>query len=94
MGVLLAIRDGRLDALKTAAKRLPAGLFEVLRRALAREPGARYPSARALAQALAAFEGPRDEARRLTREWVAWARDPKSKLPGDVKPPPPEAPPA
>lgn len=94
VGVLLAIRDGRLDALKTAAKRLPPGLFEVLQRALAREPGARYPSARALAQALAAFEGPRDEARRLTREWVAWARDPKSKLPGDVKPPPPEAPPS
>ncbi|RYE83588.1 MAG: serine/threonine protein kinase, partial [Myxococcales bacterium] len=48
VAVLLAIRDGRIDALRAAARWLPLGLFDVLNRALARDPAARYPTARAL----------------------------------------------
>jgi serine/threonine-protein kinase len=75
VAVLLAIREGRIDALRAAARRLSPGLFEALERALARDPAARYPSARAMGQALAPFEGRREEARQLLAEWVAWARD-------------------
>lgn len=77
VAVLLAIRDGRIDALRAAARRFSPGLFEVLERALSREPAARFPSAQAMAQALASFEPPQQEARQLIAEWVGWARDPK-----------------
>jgi hypothetical protein len=60
LAVLLAIRDCRIDALRESRAMLPAGLYEVLERALAREPALRFQSAAALAEALAPFDvGPR-----------------------------------
>ena len=75
VAILLAIRDGRIDALRAASRRLSPGLFEVLERALSRDPAARFPSARAMGMALAPFRVPRDDARSLIRDWVTWARD-------------------
>ena len=45
LAVLLAIRDCRIDPLRAARGTLPAGLFEVIERALARDPGNRFPTA-------------------------------------------------
>jgi serine/threonine-protein kinase len=56
LAVLLAIRDCRIDPLREARHSLPAGLFAVLERALAREPAARFPNAAALSNALAPFD--------------------------------------
>ncbi|HXX66803.1 MAG TPA: serine/threonine-protein kinase [Polyangiaceae bacterium] len=58
LAVLLAIRDCRIDALRTVRATLPKGLFAVLERALARDPAARFFSARELSQALAPFDVP------------------------------------
>ena len=77
LAVLLAIRDGRVDALHAAKDSMPAGLHAVLAKALAREPSGRYGSAAELSAALAPFEVP--DAKTLRAElaqWVAWARDP------------------
>ncbi len=57
LAVLLAIRDCRIDGLREIRGKLPAGLFEVLDRALSRDPAARLPSASALSEALAPFDG-------------------------------------
>ena len=76
LAVLLAIRDGRIDALRAAQASLPAGLFDVLAKALSREPAARYSSALELSDALAPFETPsRAELVTELASWVAWARD-------------------
>lgn len=75
LAVLLAIRDGRLDALHAGANRISPGLFAVLLKALSRDPAGRYPSARALSEALRPHEGPLDQAQRLLCDWVAWARN-------------------
>lgn len=56
LAVLLAIRDCRIDPLRTVRATLPKGLFAVLERALAREPGARFSAARELSRALEPFE--------------------------------------
>ncbi len=56
LAILLAIRDCRIDALEEAKPRLPPGLFEVMQRALSRDPGARYPTATDFANALGPFE--------------------------------------
>jgi serine/threonine-protein kinase len=56
LAVLLAIRDCRIDALRDARHTLPRGIFEVLERALARDPGQRFPSAAALSAALEPFD--------------------------------------
>lgn len=56
LAVLLAIRDCRLDPLRNARGSLPKGLFEVLERALSRDPSARFPTAAALSAALASFD--------------------------------------
>jgi eukaryotic-like serine/threonine-protein kinase len=56
LAVLLAIRDCRIDALREARGTLPRGLFEVLERALAREPAQRFPTASALSEALDPFD--------------------------------------
>jgi serine/threonine-protein kinase len=56
LAVLLAIRDCRIDPLREARDELPPGLFEVLERALARDPGARFQSAAAFSRALAPFD--------------------------------------
>jgi serine/threonine-protein kinase len=76
LAVLLAIRDVQIDALRAAAGRMSLGLFGVLHQALSRDPADRFPSARALGEALAPYEVPsREAARELLREWVVWARD-------------------
>jgi len=56
LAVLLAIRDCRIDALRTVRATLPKGLFAVLERALTRDPAARFFSAQELSQALAPFD--------------------------------------
>jgi serine/threonine-protein kinase len=56
LAVLLAIRDCRIDPLRETRASLPPGLFEVLERALARDPNARFPTAMDLSQALAPFD--------------------------------------
>lgn len=56
LAVLLAIRDCRIDALRTIRATLPKGLFAVLEHALARDPAARFFSARELSDALAPFD--------------------------------------
>ncbi|MCU0657609.1 MAG: serine/threonine protein kinase [Polyangiaceae bacterium] len=75
VAVLLAIRDGRIDALRTAARHLSPGLFAALERALSRDPALRFPDTRALGQALAPFAAAPADALALVREWVAWSRD-------------------
>lgn len=56
LAILLAIRDCKIDALIEAKSRLPKGLFEVLERALARDPKNRFQSAAELGAALAQFD--------------------------------------
>jgi eukaryotic-like serine/threonine-protein kinase len=56
LAVLLAIRDCRIDALRTARATLPKGLFDVLERALMRDPAARFLTARELSRALEPFD--------------------------------------
>lgn len=77
VATLLAIRDGRIDVLRAAARHFSSGLFEVLERALSLDPAARFPSAQSLATALTPFDAPDGRAQSLLAEWVAWARDPK-----------------
>jgi hypothetical protein len=56
LAVLLAIRDCRIEPLRAARSGLPPGMFEVLERALSRNPAARFPTAAALRDALAPFD--------------------------------------
>lgn len=56
LAVLLAIRDCKIDSLRQARAGLPAGLVEVLERALARDPAERFPSAAAFGAALESFD--------------------------------------
>jgi len=56
LAVLLAIRDCRIDALREARAALPKGLFEVLERALSRDPAKRFDTAAAFSEALAPFD--------------------------------------
>ncbi|CAN5787938.1 hypothetical protein BH09MYX1_BH09MYX1_47490 [soil metagenome] len=53
LAILLAIRDCRIDPLTAIKSRLPPQLYGAIVRALAREPSARFPDARAFAEALA-----------------------------------------
>jgi serine/threonine-protein kinase len=55
LAVLLAIRDCNISALTEAKSTMPAGLYEVLEKALAREPNNRYANATELANALEPF---------------------------------------
>ena len=74
LAILLAIRDCKIDALGEIRPRLPPGLYEVLERALARMPTARFPTARAFAEALAPFEAdPRLAAREIAAR-VRWVK--------------------
>ena len=74
LAILLAIRDCKIDALGEIRPRLPPGLYEVLERALARTPTARFPTARAFAEALAPFEAdPRLAAREIAAR-VRWVK--------------------
>lgn len=76
LAVLLAIRDARIDRLRAIKDDLPAGLYEVLERCLARDPSDRFPTAFELSLALAPFELPsRGAARAELTGWVAYAAD-------------------
>ena len=75
LAILLAIRDCKIDALTEIKSRLPPGLFEVMQRALSRNPAQRYPDARSFAAALAPFEA---DKRLAAREISARVRSAKA----------------
>lgn len=74
LAVLLAIRDCRIDPLREARGLLPAGLFEVLERALARDPAQRFQSAAALSAALAPFDSSPQASRAELGAIVRWVQ--------------------
>ncbi|MFO0740751.1 MAG: serine/threonine-protein kinase [Labilithrix sp.] len=74
LAILLAIRDCKIDALSEIKPRLPPGLFEVLERALARQPVSRYADATAFADALAPFEADKRLAQKEIAARVRWVR--------------------
>jgi serine/threonine-protein kinase len=101
LAVLLAIRDCRIDGLREARSTLPKGLFEVLERALSREPGARFPSAAALSEAIGAFDTHPQAARAELGALVRWVQSAPStgqmaavrESPAKAPAAPPQAPP-
>jgi len=74
LAILLAIRDCKIDALHEIKPRLPPGLFEVMQKALARNPKDRYESATAFATALAPFEADPRLASREIAARVRWVQ--------------------
>jgi len=74
LAVLLAIRDCRIDPLREARGLLPPGLYEVLERALARDPGQRFQSAAALSAALAPFDTAPQASRTELAALVRWVQ--------------------
>lgn len=74
LAVLLAIRDCRIDALREARSTLPRGLFEVLERALARDPAQRFPTASALSEALDPFDTNPDASMTEVSALVRWVQ--------------------
>lgn len=74
LAILLAIRDCKIDALSEIKPRLPPGLFEVMERALARQPVQRYPDAAAFGDALAPFEADKRLAQKEVAARVRWVR--------------------
>lgn len=78
LAILLAIRDCKIDALSEIKPRLPPGLFEVLQKALARDPKNRYANATEFATALAPFEAdPRLAVREISVR-VKWVQSASS----------------
>ncbi|HMJ13188.1 MAG TPA: protein kinase [Polyangiaceae bacterium] len=76
LAVLLAIRDVNIDPLRRAKAQLPPGLFEIMERALKREPSARFADAEEFSRQLAPFENLAPDAlRAMLSEWVHWAYD-------------------
>jgi eukaryotic-like serine/threonine-protein kinase len=74
LAVLLAIRDCRIDSLRESRAVMPTGLYEILERALARDPAVRFPSAGALAEALLPFDDGARTARPELGSLVRWVR--------------------
>jgi serine/threonine protein kinase len=74
LAILLAIRDCKVDALQEIRARLPPGLFEVLQRALSRNPASRFPNATEFANALAPFEADPRLAIREIAARVRWVQ--------------------
>ncbi len=74
LAVLLAIRDTRIDPLIQAKDKMPAGLFEVLERALARDPRARFQHAAAFAAELKAFDPAPEESQKELGRLVTWVQ--------------------
>lgn len=74
LAVLLAIRDCRIDPLREARGSLPPGLFEVIERALSRDPAHRFPNAAALLEALAPFDPAPTAARAELGALVRWVQ--------------------
>ncbi|MCS6797856.1 MAG: protein kinase [Myxococcota bacterium] len=74
LAVLLAIRDANIHPWLEYAARLPAGLGEVIARALARDPSRRTPSAEALRRELLPYQTrPETDVRRALAARVAAA---------------------
>jgi serine/threonine-protein kinase len=74
LAILLAIRDCKIDALSEIRPRLPPGLFEVMQKALSRDPNARYANAKDFATALAPFEADPRLAIREIAARVRWVQ--------------------
>jgi serine/threonine protein kinase len=74
LAILLAIRDCRIDPLREAKGSLPPGLFEVLERALMRDPQARFQHAREFVTALAPFDRTPDASRKELGIYVTRAQ--------------------
>jgi eukaryotic-like serine/threonine-protein kinase len=74
LAVLLAIRDTRIDPLREAKSKLPAGLFELLERALARKPSDRFQHAAAFGAELKAFDPDPAASRRELGTLVGWVQ--------------------
>ncbi|MBS2013913.1 MAG: protein kinase [Deltaproteobacteria bacterium] len=78
LAILLAIRDCKIDALTDIRSRLPPGLFEILQKALSRNPGHRYQNATELLAALAPYEAdPRLAVREIAAR-VRWVQSASS----------------
>ncbi len=98
LAVLLAIRDCRIDPLRDARGALPAGLFEVLERALARDPSARFQTAATFREALVAFDTNPAAAKSELGALVRWVQSAPSTdqfqavRPDAAKPPTPPTP--
>ncbi len=75
LAVLLAIRDARIDALRAKQSALPAGLFEVLERALQRDPSDRFATAAELGGALLPFTSDASSMALELAGWVAYTKD-------------------
>src|SRR5262249_28625181 len=77
LAVLLSIREANITPLRRRAAEFPPGLFEILERALSREPLRRQVSASELAASLKPFEGAdASEIPARLGDLVRWARDP------------------
>jgi eukaryotic-like serine/threonine-protein kinase len=74
LAVLLAIRDTRIDPLRSAKDKLPKGLFEVLERALARDPRERFQHAAAFAAELKEFDPKPEASREELGRIVTWVQ--------------------
>jgi serine/threonine protein kinase len=74
LAVLLAIRDCRIEPLRNARASLPDGFFEVLERALSRDPGNRFPTAAAFSEALGPFDSSPAAARIELGALVRWVQ--------------------
>jgi hypothetical protein len=74
LAVLLAIRDCRIDPLRDARATFPAGLFEVLEHALARDPANRFQTAAAFSEALAPFDANPAASRAELGALVRWVQ--------------------
>ncbi len=74
LAILLAIRDCKIDPLREIQHRLPTGLFTILEKALARDPKARFASAKELAAALAPYDPNPDASRKDLAIQVARAQ--------------------
>jgi serine/threonine protein kinase len=74
LAILLSIREGNIEPLRRAADQFPASLLEVCTKALARDPGDRYATAGALAEALLPLLSVAEK-RDALAEWICWARD-------------------
>jgi serine/threonine protein kinase len=80
LAVLLSIRDARVEALDRPSA-IPLPLVQILKRALARDPNARFQDAETFARALAPFAWhDAANARREIAQLVRWARETSMEL--------------
>ncbi len=80
LAVLLSIRDARIEALDRPSV-IPLPLVQVLKRALSRDPSARFQDAESLSRALTPFAwNDAGHARREIAQLVRWARETSMEL--------------